>query len=74
MTERYETLGFYSSADFVELGARFGVGEAEVRRDLARFSAKAAEVERMVSGSVLSAEAKALYANFFRDRLRAISQ
>ena len=73
-TERYETLGFYSFADFVELGARFGVGEAEVRRDLARFSAKAEEVERMVSGSVLSAEAKALYANFFRDRLRAISQ
>ena len=73
-TERYETLGFYSSADFIELGACFGVSEAEVRRDLARFSAKAAEVERMVSGSVLSAEAKALYANFFRDRLRAISQ
>ena len=73
-TERYETLGFYSSADFIELGACFGVSEAEVRRDLARFSAKAEEVERMVSGSVLSAEAKALYANFFRDRLRAISQ
>ena len=73
-TERYETLGFYSSADFIELGACFGVSEAEVCRDLARFSAKAEEVERMVSGSVLSAEAKALYANFFRDRLRAISQ
>lgn len=73
-TERYETLGFYSSADFIELGSCFGVGEAEVRRDLAQFPAKAADVERMVFGSVLSAEAKEVYVNCFRDRLRAISQ
>ena len=73
-TARYETLGFYSSADFVELGTCFGVGEAEVRKDLERFPLEAAEVERMVSESVLSDEAKVQYLNRFRDRLRAIAQ
>ena len=71
---RYEVLGFYSSEDFVELGARFGVGETDVRKALVKFPARAAEVETMVSESFLSAEAKTLYLNCFRDRLRAIEQ
>ena len=73
-TERYETLGFYSSADFIELGSRFGVGETEVRKNLALFPAKAAAVEAMVSESLLSAETKARYLDCFKDRLRAIAQ
>ena len=71
---RYEVLGFYSSADFIELGACFGVGEAEVRRNLAMFQARAAQVESAISDSFLSAEAKTQYLARFRDRLKAIAQ
>ena len=71
---RYEVLGFYSSADFIELGTCFGVGEAEVRRNLAMFQARAAQVESAISDSFLSAEAKTQYLARFRDRLKAIAQ
>ena len=73
-TSRYEELGFYSSADFIELGRCFGVSEAEVRRMLALFPARSAEVEGAVAESLLSDEAKARYLSLFRDRLRAIAQ
>ena len=73
-TSRYEDLGFYSSADFIELGRCFGVSEAEVRRMLALFPARSAEVEGMIAESQLSDEAKTRYLSLFRDRLRAIAQ
>ena len=73
-TAAYESLGFYSSADFVELGAAFGVPEDEVRELLARFIARQEAVERVVAGSRLSSEAKQRYIAKFRDRLRAIAQ
>lgn len=73
-TAAYEALGFYSSADFVELGTAFGVPEAEVRDLMARFSARQGAVERMIEISPLSPEAKARYIAKFRDRLRAIAQ
>ncbi len=71
-TARYEELGFYSSADFVELGSHFGVDEDEVREMLAEFPAKRSEVERMVVDSMFSQEAKARYLALFQDRVRAI--
>ncbi len=73
-TAAYEALGFYSSADFVELGTAFGVPEAEVRDLMARFGARQGAVERMIEISPLSPEAKARYIAKFRDRLRAIAQ
>ena len=73
-TSRYEDLGFYSSADFVELGRCFGVGEAEVRRMLTLFPARRAEVVSEVARSLLSNEAKSRYLSLFDDRLRAIAQ
>lgn len=73
-TRAYETLGFYSSADFVELGACFGVGEAEVRRDIERFAASRERVERMIEVSALSEQARELYLGHFHDRLRAVLQ
>ena len=65
---------FYSAADFVELGACFGVGEAEVARMLACFAAKAEKVRAMISASQLSSEAKRQYLLRFNDRLKAIAQ
>ena len=67
-------LGFYSSADFIELGRAFGVAEAEVREELALFAGRRAAVEKMLADSSLSDEAKARYLFRFHDRLRAIEQ
>ena len=73
-TTAYERLGFHSSADFVELGAAFGVPEDEVRALLAGYAARQEAVERLRAASRLSPEAKARYLARFRDRLRAIAQ
>jgi len=71
---RYEVLGFYSSADFIELGRCFGVDEPEVRESIARLTAARTTVDEAVASSMLSGEAKALYQEKFRDRLRALAQ
>ncbi len=71
-TPSYEALGFYSSADFLELGRAFGLGEGEVRELLALFGSKKDAVEAGVEASALSEEAKARYLALFRDRLSAI--
>ena len=73
-TPRYEDLGFYSSADFLELAKAFGVPSNDVRRMLDMFPAHHAKVESAIASSFLSTEAKALYLNKFTDRLRAIAQ
>lgn len=73
-TAAYETLGFYSSSDFVELGRAFGVAEDEVRKGIAMFAERRAEVEGMLDASALSDEAKARYLFRFHDRLKAIVQ
>ena len=70
----FERLGFHSSADFVELGAAFGVPEGEVREWIAGYAARQEAVERLLAASRLSSEAKARYLAKFRDRLRAIAQ
>ena len=73
-TSRYEELGFYSSTDFIELGHCFGVGEAEVRKMMALFSARADDVEESVAKSFLSDASKTLYLSLFKDRLLALAQ
>lgn len=57
-----------------ELGRCFGVGEAEVRKMMAVFSARTDDVEEEVSNSLLSDAAKTLYLSLFKDRLRALAQ
>lgn len=72
-TPRYEELGFYSSADFIELGRCFGVEEKAVRKLLAGFPAKAEAVEKAVAESFLSEPAREMYIERFRDRLKAVN-
>lgn len=72
-TARYEELGFYSAADFVELGGKFGVPEEEVMEMILRFSVRRGAVESAVAGSRLSSVAKQKYLARFFDRLKAIS-
>lgn len=73
-TPSYETLGFYSSADFIELGAAFGVMKAEVREMISLFHAHRDEVAQMIETSCLSDEARSRYLFRFHDRLKAIAQ
>ena len=73
-TRRYEELGFYSSADFIELGRCFGLGDVAVARMLAKFTNRQASVEARIQASRLSPTAKGRYIERFRDRLRAIAQ
>lgn len=73
-TPAYETLGFYTSADFIELGAAFRVPEAEVRDSIALFSSLRATVERKIAASRLSPEAQSRYLAKFADRLHALAQ
>ena len=73
-TAAYETLGFHSSADFVELGACFGVPEPDVRAPIDLLHSRRPAVERLVATSALSPEARDLYLSHFADRLRALAQ
>lgn len=73
-TAAFERLGFYSSADFVELGSAFGVPEDEVGALISGYAARQDAVEKRVAASRLSEEAKSRYLAKFRDRLRAIAQ
>lgn len=73
-TAAYEKLGFYSSADFIELGAHFGVPAEDVRAMITSYGTRLKTVEAMVESSRLSAEAKTRYLAKYNDRLRAIAQ
>ena len=73
-TSRYEVLGFYSSSDFIELGACFGVSERDTTDMLTTFQGKKASVDKAIKNSLLSAEAQQRYQNCFHDRLKAIAQ
>lgn len=73
-SSRYEELGFFSSSDFIELGAHFGVDEHDVRALLAQYPAKFDSVRTLIDKSLLSQEARGRYLYYVADRLKAISQ
>jgi len=73
-TARYEELGFYSSADFIELGKHFGVREAAVRRLLEMFAARQGKVMARIAASRLSSPARDEYERRYLDRVKAIEQ
>ena len=72
-SSRYEELGFYSSADFIELGACFGVGDCEVRDSVDMFVSRIERVEAEIKASLLSPPAKERYLSSFLDRVKAVS-
>ncbi len=73
-TEAYEALGFYSSADFLELGRRFELDESEIRAFLLRFQNAQAHVHALLQRSFLSPPAQEDYWNRFLNRLLALRQ
>ena len=72
-SSRYEELGFYTRADFIELGACFGVGEREVRDSMDRFISRVEKVKTEIKASQLSSSAKERYLCSFLDRVKAVS-
>ena len=73
-TPSLEALGFYSSADFIELGRCFGLTSDSVRSEITRFTSAVAEVTELIDGSLLSPAAKADYSAAFANRIKAIRQ
>ena len=69
MTPEFESLGYYSTADFVVLGRSYGLDENAVRGMLEECKKRRPQVESMVRGSLLSDEAKKEYLRIFTDRL-----
>ncbi len=73
-TSAFEQLGFYSSADCLELGKCFGLSEARCRRECADFLSSVDAVKIEVESSFLSAAAKSDYLAAFLNRLKAVRQ
>ena len=73
-TSAFESLGFYSSADFVALGKCFDLEEGFVRRELTRFRNSVEMVKGEVASSLLSEPMRRDYLAAFDNRLRAIAQ
>lgn len=69
MTPEFERLGYYSTPDFVALGAAYGLDEEAVLGILDEFRLRRPQVEEMVAGSLLSDSAKEEYLRIFNDRL-----
>ena len=72
-SSRYEELGFYTSADFIELGSCFGVGEREVRDSIDLFISRLERVKTEIKASQLSSSSKERYLSSFLDRMKAVS-
>ena len=68
-TPEFESLGYYSTADFIVLGRAYGLDENSVRGMLDEFRTRAPQVEAMVEQSLLSQDAKREYLRIFTDRL-----
>ena len=69
MTPEFESLGYYSTTDFVALGRFYGLDEKSVHGILDEYRKCAPQVEMMVARSLLSEEAKREYLRIFADRL-----
>jgi len=74
ITAAFESLGFYSSADFIELGRCFGLAETSVRAQIEKFVSSVADVRAIIDASLLSPAAKTDYAAAFANRIKAIRQ
>ena len=72
-SSRYEELGFYTSADYIELGSCFGVGERKVRDSIDLFISRVEKVKTEIKASQLSSSAKERYLSSFLDRMKAVS-
>lgn len=69
MTQEFETLGYYTAADFIVLGRAYGLDERGVLDLIRRFRRSADAVAQMVGQSLLTSEAKDEYLRIFNDRL-----
>lgn len=72
-TESYAANGFYAYDDFYHLGLRAGLPEVIVKREIALFLNKNAEVESLINRSFLNDEVKVMYREFLKDKLTRLS-
>lgn len=70
-TNAYNTLGYFSYADFFEFGIKIGIQPKRVERIIENFTTKNDSVKLMISESFLDAEIKHTYLNQYQSRLIA---
>lgn len=70
-TNAYDTLGYFSYADFFEFDLKIGIQAKRLERIYEDFSAKSESVKLLISESYLAAEMKNTYLNQFQNRLIA---
>lgn len=71
MTPEFETLGYYTEADFIVLGRSYGLKAEEALDRIRIFKRKAPEVESTVRASYLTPAAQEEYLKIFYNRLNA---
>jgi serine/threonine-protein kinase HipA len=76
MTPSYQLLGFYSAADFRELGKRMALPNNLVEREMSRFRASdfIKRTTDLIRRSYLSTAAQQAFLSVVSDRLKAIAQ
>jgi serine/threonine-protein kinase HipA len=71
-TPSFDTLGFFTMEDFLELGRIVGLNEARLRKKLARF-ADVSKARILLERSFLSDESKGMYERQLGDRCRVFA-
>ncbi len=72
-TNQYNTLGYYSYADFYEFGVKIGINHVRVEKIIVSFLIQSESVQTMVENSFLATDIKAMYWSQYQSRLRALS-
>ena len=70
-TKAYDTLGYFSYADFLEFGLKIGIKPRRLERIIEDFTTKSESVKLMIADSFLDAEMKNTYLNQYQSRLKA---
>jgi serine/threonine-protein kinase HipA len=68
-SEAYDAIGFYTKYDFLLLGKTLGINENRVIKIINEFNTNSEEILALINISFLKTEVKALYKDFYQDKL-----
>lgn len=71
-SEAYDAIGFYTRYDFLLFGKTLGIKEHRVTRIINEFKTNSEEVSTLIDKSFLKTEIKALYKDFYQDKLKRL--
>jgi len=73
-TKEYEALGFFSRADFLELGKRLGINDKAVNELISSFISKKEKMTTVLQKSFMSNEISSKYIGHMSSRFKALEQ